>query len=91
MTMALALIVLTGCTQTAADRYQRYLDDVADSTSTIEFITPGRDSVEVPEDDGDDPFANDEGLITLPEIPQEREVNMGASNYELERVMMGKE
>lgn len=92
LTTTLTLILLTGCKQTAEDRYQRYLEEVNDTTEAgIEFITPGKDSVELEMDDGPDPFANDGGLVTIPEIPQQREVNMNANNYELERVMMGKE
>ena len=82
MTMALTLAVLAGCKQTAEDRYQRYLDEVADSTTAIEFITPEKDPVAPPTNEGADPF---------PEIPQEREVNMNANTYELEKMMQGRE
>ncbi|MBR4480490.1 MAG: hypothetical protein IKO86_01155 [Prevotella sp.] len=56
----------------------------------MEFITPVKDSVEYVEDE-DDPFADDDYLMTVPEIPQEREVNMNGNNYEVEKMMMGKE
>jgi len=91
LTMALALAALAGCRQTAEDRYQNYLDEVSDSTSTIEFITPEEDPVAPPTDDGDDPFADDEGIYTIPDIPQQRDVDPSANSYELEKVMMGKE
>ena len=92
MTLALTLTMFAGCKQTAEDRYQRYLEEVADSSSMIEFITPEADPVAPPTDDGEDPFADDgKGIYTIPEIPQQREVNMNANNYELERVMQGKE
>ena len=92
MTMALTLAVLAGCKQTAEDRYQRYLDEVADSTTAIEFITPEKDPVAPPTDEGPDPFADDgKGIYTIPEIPQERDVNMNANTYELEKMMQGRE
>jgi Tfp pilus assembly protein PilP len=92
MTMALTLAVLAGCKQTAEDRYQRYLDEVADSTTAIEFITPEKDPVAPRTNEGADPFADDgKGIYTIPEIPQEREVNMNANTYELEKMMQGRE
>ena len=45
LTLACGLFAFIGCRQTAEERYQRYLEEVADS-SGIEFITPGEDSVE---------------------------------------------
>lgn len=89
--MALLLTISVGCKQTQEDRYQRYLEEVADSTSTIEFITPEADPEAPPTDNGDDPFASDEGIYTIPEIPKEREVDMNANTYELEKIMSGKE
>ena len=85
------LTASVGCKQTQEDRYQRYLEEVADSTSTIEFITPEADPEAPPTDEGEDPFANDEEIYTIPEIPKERQVDMNANTYELEKVMMGKE
>ena len=92
MTMALTLAVMFGCKQTAEDRYERYLEEVADSSSLIEFITPEKDPVAPPTDDGEDPFVDDgKGIYTIPEIPQERKVDMNANTYELEKMMQGKE
>ena len=88
--MSLALIVFSGCKQTADERYQRYLEEVSD-TSRMEFITPEEDKVPIPEDNDIEPFSKDEGIYTIPDIPQERSVNMGVDAYEVERVMMGKE
>ncbi len=89
--MALLLTLSIGCKQTQEDRYQRYLEEVADSTSTIEFITPEADPEAPPTDEGEDPFANDEGIYTIHEITKARQVEMNAKTYELEKVMMGKE
>ena len=90
--MALLLTASIGCKQTAEDRYNCYLEEVADSSSMIEFITPEEDPVAPPTDDGEDPFADDgKGIYTIPEIPQERKVDMNANTYELEKMMQGKE
>ena len=59
--------------------------------SGIEFITPEEDPVEYVEDNLGDPFADDGGVITVPDIPQQHEVSRYGSNYEVEKVMMGKE
>ena len=90
LTMSLALIVISGYKQTADERYQRYLEEVSD-TSRMEFITPEEDKVPLPDDNDIEPFSKDEGIYTIPDIPQERSVNMGVDAYEVERVMMGKE
>ena len=90
MTFACMLLAFFSCKQTAESRYQRYLEEVADS-SGMEFLTPEKDPVEYVEDDGYDPFADDGGLVTVPDIPKERSVNMNSNNYEVEKMMMGKE
>lgn len=90
LTLVLVLFAFIGCQQSAESRYQRYLEEVAD-TSGIEFITPEEDPVEYVEDNLGDPFADDGGVITVPDIPQQHEVSKYGSNYEVEKVMMGKE
>lgn len=90
LTLVLVLFAFIGCQQSAESRYQRYLEEVAD-TSGIEFITPEEDPVEYVEDNLGDPFADDGGVITVPDIPQQHEVSRYGSNYEVEKVMMGKE
>ena len=89
LTLACGLFAFIGCRQTAEERYQRYLEEVADS-SGIEFITPGEDSVEYVEEVAMDPFADDGGVVTIPDIPQQRQVSKYGSNYEVEKMMMGK-
>ena len=95
LTMSLALIVFSGCKQTADDRYQRYLEDVADTT--FEYVTPKADSLNadgepiVPEGQAKGGWANDDGLVAVPDIPKERRVNKGANSYDVERAMLGKE
>ena len=90
--MALLVTASVGCKQTAEDRYNRYLEEIADTSSLIEFITPEEDPVPPPTDDGEDPFADDgKGLYTIPEIPKQRKVNMNTDTYELDKYMRGKE
>ena len=90
LTFVFVLFAFIGCQQSAESRYQRYMEEVAD-TSGIEFITPEEDPVEYVEDNLGDPFADDGGVITVPDIPQQHEVSRYGSNYEVEKVMMGKE
>ena len=90
--MALLVTASVGCKQTAEDRYNRYLEEIADTSSWIEFITPEEDPVAPPTDDGEDPFADDgKGIYTIPEIPKQRKVNMNTDTYELDKYMRGKE
>ena len=90
LTFIWALFAFIGCKQTAEDRYQHYLEQIADSSS-IEFITPEKDPLENVDENEVDPFANDGGIVTIPDIPKEHNVNMVGNNYEVERMMMGKE
>ena len=90
MALACALFAFLGCRLSPEERYQRYLEEMND-TSGVEFLTPKQDSVEYVEDDGFDPFADDGSLTTIPDIPKERKVNMQSSNYDVEKMMMGKE
>ena len=80
LTFVFVLFAFIGCQQSAESRYQRYLEEVAD-TSGIEFITPEEDPVEYVEDNLGDPFADDGGVITVPDIPQQHEVSRYGSNY----------
>ena len=90
------MLVMTvfSCRPNQAERYQRYLEDVADTT--FEYITPKKDSLNadgepiVPEEEVGGGWADDDGLVTVPDIPKERRVNKNANNYDVERVMKGK-
>ena len=74
------------CRPNQAERYQRYLEEVNDSNSNFEYITPHADSVKINEDEetivekGD--WADDDGLVAVPDIPKERKVNMTGGNYD---------
>lgn len=82
------------CRPNQAERYQRYLEDISDTT--FEYVTPKADSLNadgepiVPEGQAKGDWADDDGLVAVPDIPKERHVNMNASNHEVERVMKGK-
>lgn len=83
----LLLLSFIGCNRNrAARQYERFLED----SGKIEFITPPEDSVKIEEDVDELGSAGDEDLLVIPDIPQERDVNMGASDYELKKMMSGK-
>lgn len=84
-----AIVALTflGCGGNTNQRlYERYQYDSA----RIEFIYPEKDSVVLEEEEEASWADDNEGLLKLPDIPQERQVNMSASDYELEKIMSGK-
>ena len=87
----LLLMVLASCRQSQADRYQRYLEEKNDTT--FEFIEQPADSVveaeaEASAEGGD--WADDDGLVAVPDIPKERDINMNADDYETKKVMTGR-
>ena len=83
----LLLLSFIGCNRNrAARQYERFLED----SGKIEFITPPEDSVKIEEDVDDLGSADGEDLLVIPDIPQDRDVNMGASDYELKKMMSGK-
>jgi hypothetical protein len=86
--LAVLLISIFGCRRNRAERqYERFLED----SDRIEFITPPEDTVKLDDVAGEEDWMEDEGeLITIPDIPQERPVNMGASDYELKKAMSGR-
>ena len=84
---ALLLLSFIGCNRNrAARQYERFQED----SDRIEFITPPEDTVKIEEEGDDLGSADDEDLLVIPDIPQERDVNMGASDYELKKMMSGK-
>ena len=84
--LTLLLLSTFGCRRNRAQRqYERFQED----SDRIEFITPHEDTVVIEEAD-EDPDWMDDGLVTIPDIPQERSVDMSASDYELEKIMMGR-
>lgn len=85
--LALLMISVIGCRRNRAERlYERFQED----SGKIEFITPPEDSVVLEESVDPAEWNDEEGLMTIPDIPQERKINMGANNYELEKMMKGK-
>ena len=97
LALAIVLLTMTGCRRNQAEQqYEKYLE----STENMEFITPKEDSVKL-DADGKVTKGNaeedvnlggdDDGLMVIPDIPQERKINMGATNYDLEKMMSGRE
>ena len=84
----LLLTVLSGCRQSQADKYQRYLEEKNDTT--FEYIEQTRDSVIDEDAAAVEAITNDDGLIAVPDIPKERAVNMNADDYETKNGMSGK-
>lgn len=70
----------------AARQYERFLED----TARMEFITPPEDTVKIEEIEEALDWEDEGEIITIPDIPQERSVNMGASDYELRKMMSGR-
>ncbi len=85
----LLLTMLSSCRRSQADRYQRYLEDRNDST--FEYVEEPVDSL-VQEEAGTEEAseADDEGLISVPDIPEERAINMSADDYEVKKAMSGR-
>ena len=74
------------CRDRAARQSERFLEDSA----RMEFITPPEDTVKIDEFDEALDWEDDGELITIPDIPQERSIDMGASDYELRKMMSGR-
>ena len=83
----LLLLGFASCGGNQAQRlYERYQYDSA----RIEFIYPDKDTVVLAEEEEPGWADDDEGLVTVPDIPKERRVNMSANDYELKKMMSGK-
>jgi len=79
--LILLLSTLGSCRRNKTIQYVRFVPDSAAQAAD-----------DIPKNEDIDGFIDDdEGIITIPDIPEEREVDMQASSYELERMMMGKE
>lgn len=89
--LALVLITTAGCKRKnkAERQYERYLND----SNRVEFVTPTTDTVdiEVEELESDKDPVETEGLFSIPDIPEERGVNMSSSDAELVDIMEGKD
>jgi hypothetical protein len=88
MMVFLLLSVLSGCRQSQADKYQRYLEERNDTT--FEYIEQSRDSVIDEDAAAVEAITDDDGLVAVPDIPKERAVNMHADDYETKKLMSGK-
>ena len=85
--MTCTALTFLGCGGNTNQRlYERYQYDSA----RIEFIYPKEDSVPLPEEEEDSWADSDEGLMVIPDIPQERRINMSASDAALQKEMSGR-
>lgn len=91
ISLALVLLATVGCNRRnkAERQYERYLND----SDRVEFVTPPTDTVEIEEEEieSDKAPVDDEGLFTIPDIPEERRVNMNTNSEEIEELMGGKD
>ena len=91
ISLALVLLTTVGCRRrySAERQYERYLKD----SDRVEFVTPPTDTVEieVEELESDKDPVETEGLFSIPDIPEERGVNMSSSDAELREIMEGKD
>ena len=63
---------------------------------TVQYVRIPVDTAavnDIPTVDGDSLVygADDDGLVALPDLPEERDVDLYANDYELKKMMMGKE
>ena len=87
----LLLIVLGGCRRSESERFQQNMENLTDSA--FEFIEQPADSVVEAEAEASAEgagWADDDGLVAVPDIPKERAINMNADDYETKKVMTGR-
>ena len=85
----MAGLAVSSCRMSQEKRYERYLEQKNDTT--FEYIEQPRDSVVDEEAEAVSAITNDDGLVAVPDIPKERDVNMSADDYETKKVMSGRE
>ena len=88
--LAIVLVTTAGCKRkNRSERlYERYLND----SNRVEFVTPTTDTVDINQEVEEEPEAEEtEGLFSIPDIPEERGVNMSSSDEELVDIMEGKD
>lgn len=86
MVMAVMLLTVVGCRRHKTIQYVRVApDSVAEAANDIPKAGDPLESI----DNSSDWSGDDDGLIAIPDIPQERPVNMRANDSELRNVMKG--
>ena len=92
--VGMLIMTVHSCHQNPSERYQRYLEDVADTT--FEYITPKEDSLNadgeliVPEEEVGSGWADDDGLVAVPDSERascqyECQQSRGGEGYERQR------
>ena len=84
--MAVTLLTVVGCRRNKTIQYVRIAPDSA--AIAANDIPKASDSLDI--DDSSDWADDDDGLVAIPDIPQERSINMDADNYEVGKMMKGK-
>ena len=94
LSLVLVILMLISCRRNKAEAdFERFVEKK--DTAEMEFITPKEDPVKL-DDDGNinqknSALGGDDGLVVIPDIPQERKVNMHSNTYELEKMMQGRQ
>ena len=95
LSLVLVILMQISCRRNKAEAdFERFVEKK--DTAEMEFITPKEDPVKL-DDDGNINQknsalgGNDDGLLVIPDIPQERKVNMHSNTYELEKMMQGRQ
>ncbi len=88
----LFIISLISCRNKAQRDYERYMEMT--DTANMEYIIPKEDTVLLDENGRTEEVldlgGDDDGIMVIPDIPQERAVSPTATDYELEKMMSGK-
>jgi len=86
------LLILTSCRRNKAEAdYERFIEKT--DTAVMDFIIPEEDPVKLDANgkvEQDNVLGgDDDGLMVIPDIPQERKVNMRTNDYEVEKMLRG--
>ena len=89
--LALVLFATIGCKRRnkAERQYERYLND----SNRVEFVAPKVDTIEVEEEGlaSDKEVNYGEDIFEIPDIPEERGIDMNSSDEELQKIMEGED
>jgi hypothetical protein len=88
----LLLMILGGCRRSESERFQRHLEKYNDST--FEYVAPKKDKMPVQADTTtlyEHAIVEDEGYVTMPDIPGEVKVNKRANDRDAMRLLGGED
>lgn len=90
VSLVFVLLITVSCRRNRAERqYERYLND----SDRVEFVTPPEDTVEIEVEEVKSTVAPDdgEGVFSIPDIPEQRDVNMRSNDADVKEFMKGKD